>query len=237
MKAFLLFILLSFSVSILANSPLPNNRHISVSGEAQLEAKPDSAIISLEVESTQKESIDAKKEVDNRINKLLDGLSKFAIKEEDVSASRINTQPDYDYQGRERVLKGYQANRTVKISLNNIDKLNELLDFALSVQINQIQNIELKSTNEKALQDEVNALAVKNAKQKGSSLAQAFDAKLGKIYSINSASSHMRSRYGANHDVERIQVTGVRLNKPGKYLYENIVFSANINVVFDLTTD
>lgn len=237
MKFIPLLALILFSASLFASSPLPNNRHISVTGEAQLEAKPDTAVISLEVESAQKESIDAKQEVDRRVNLLLDGLADFGIKEDDVSASRISTQPDYDYQQRERVLIGYRANRTLKITLNDIEKLNDFLDFALSVKINQIQNIELKSSDEKALKDKVNALAVENAKEKGSSLAQAFDAKLGNIYSINSSSNHKRSRYGANHDVEMVQVTGSRGNDSGKYLYENIVFKANINVVFDLVID
>jgi uncharacterized protein YggE len=111
------------------------------------------------------------------------------------------------------------------------------MDFALSVKIDEISNIELKSSKADSLKDEVNALAVKNAKKKGKSLANAFDAKLGKIYSINSTSNQSRYRYGANSDIERIEVTGLRMNKssrPGKYLQENIVFSASISVVFDL---
>lgn len=235
MRFISLVVLALFSVNLLANSPLPNNRHISVTGEAQLEAKPDTAVISLNVESAQKESIDAKQEVDKRVNLLLGGLANFNIKEDDISASRISTEPDYDYQQRERVLIGYRATRTLKITLNDIEKLNDFLDFALSVKINQIQNIELKSSDEKNLKDKVNALAVKNAKEKGSSLAQAFDAKLGNIYSINSTSNHKRSRYGANHDVEMMMA---RQSAPkGKYLYENIVFKANISVVFDLVID
>ena len=77
----------------------------------------------------------------------------------------------------------------------------------------------------------------RNAKQKGNSLANAFDVKLGQIYSINSTSNNSRDRYGANSDVERIQVTGSRMgepSRPGKYLQENIVFSATISVVFNL---
>ncbi len=111
------------------------------------------------------------------------------------------------------------------------------MDFALSVQIDEIRNIELKASQADKLKDEVNALAVKNAKEKGSSLANAFDAKLGKIYSINSTSNNKRNRYGANSDIERIEVTGSRMNKPsspGRYLQENIVFSASVSVVFDL---
>ena len=108
------------------------------------------------------------------------------------------------------------------------------------VRINRINQVELKSSRAEQLKNEALTLAVNNAKQKGKALAAAFDAQLGKIYSINSTSEHHLYRYGQNSDIERISVTGSRLSQPaqpGKYLQENIVFSASINVVFDLTVE
>ena len=238
MKYLSIFTLLAFSSFSYANSSLPNNRHISVVGTAQLKAKPDIAVIHLEVESIKTKSVDAKKEVDDRVNNLLAGLAKFNIDQENVSASSISTQPNYTYStNNKRELNGYTANRNIKVTLNDLNHLNAFMDFALSVRINEIRNIELKSSKADELKDEVNALAVNNAKEKGNSLANAFDAKLGKIYSINSTSNSNRYRYGANSDIERIEVTRSLMNpsaKPGKYLQENIVFSASISVVFDL---
>jgi len=238
MKHFRIFALLAFSSFSYANSSLPNNRHISIVGTAQLKAKPDIAVIKLEVESLKTKSMDAKRDVDDRVNNFLDGLVKFNIDEENVSASSISTQPNYSYSNNDKQeLDGYTANRNIKVTLNDIKRLNAFMDFALSVKIDEISSIELKSSKADSLKDEVNALAVKSAKEKGKSLANAFDAKLGKIYSINSTSNQSRYRYGANSDIERIEVTGSRMNKPsrpGKYLQENIVFSASISVVFDL---
>jgi hypothetical protein len=238
MKHLSILALLAFSSFSYANSSLPDNRHISIIGSAQLEAKPDIAVIKLEVESLKTKSIDAKKDVDERINNFLVGLAKFKIDEANISASSISTQPNYSYSNyNKQELDGYTANRNIKVTLNDIKRLNALMDFALSVKIDQISSIELKSSKEDSLKDEVNALAVKNAKEKGKSLANAFDAKLGKIYSINSTSNNSRYRYGSNSDIERIELTGSQIGKPsrpGKYLQENIVFSASISVVFDL---
>jgi len=55
------------------------------------------------------------------------------------------------------------------------------MDFALIVTINKIINIELNSSKADLLKNEVNALAVKNAKEKCNSLVSAFDVKLGKV--------------------------------------------------------
>jgi uncharacterized protein YggE len=229
---------LSFSALSQANTSLPSNRHIAVTGKAEMMAMPDIAIVHLNVESTKKTSLDAKKEVDERVNNLLDGLSQFKIDEANVSASNISTEVRYSYNRGERdKIDGYIARRSLKITLNDIEKLNAFMDFALSVKIDAIRNIELKSSKEQALKAEVNALAVKNAKAEGETLAKAFDAKLGRIYSINSNTNQNRHRYGANNDAEQYDVSarmGSASAKKGRYLQENIVFSASISVVFDL---
>ncbi len=236
--AFITLSALTFSALSIANTSLPSNRHIAVIGKAEMMALPDIAIIHLTVESTKKTSLDAKKDVDERVNNLLDGLSQFHIDEANVSASNIATEARYSYnKGSRDNIDGYVARRTLKVTLKDIEKLNAFMDFALSVKINAIRSIELKSSKEPALKAEVEALAVNNAKAQGKTLANAFGAKLGRIYSINSNDNQSHHRYGANSDAENYGVSarmGSSSAKPGRYLQENIVFSASISVVFDL---
>ena len=232
----LVTLLLSFCSFTFANNSLPTHRHISVTGTAELMTMPDIAVLHLNVESEQKTSLEAKKEVDLRVNNLLDGLVDFDINEDNVSASNISTEIRRSYnRGEQDTIEGYIARRTLKVTLNNIDKLNTFMDFVLSVKINAIRNIELTSSNQKQLQQEVNALAVSNAKSKGKSLANAFDAELGAIYSINASSNQSYHRYGANNEGYKMRSSMAdSAAKPGRYLQENIVFSATIDVVFDL---
>ncbi|CAM2890194.1 SIMPL domain-containing protein [Shewanella amazonensis] len=238
MKYFCLLALVAFSALSHANNSLPNNRHIAVVGNAQISATPDIAVIHLEVESLKGSSAEAKTDVDDRVNKLLAGLGKFKVDEKNVSASSIATAPVYSYgDNNKRVLDGYRASRNLTITLNKLDNLNALMDFALSVKIDEIDRVELKSSKEVELKNEASALAVANATEKGRMLASAFGATLGSVYSIGSAEDGSYGRYGANSGIERIEVTGSRLAKPrvtGKYLQENMVFSASVGVVFDL---
>jgi uncharacterized protein len=238
MKFLSLIILILFSMMSQANSSLPTNRHISVQGTAEITAKPDIARISFEVKSIKKQALDAKKEVDVRVNKLLAGLEKFDIKDDGVSASSLLTEPHITYTDDDtEIISGFVATRTLKVTLTDITKLNDFIDFALSVEVNEIADIQLLSSKALELKDKVNQLAVKNAKEKGTSLAKAFDAELGKIYSINSSSYN--SDYGyRSAGIERIQVTGSQINPndlaPGRYLQATISFTSSINVVFDL---
>jgi len=223
-----------------ANSSLPDNRHIAVQGTAEVLAKPDIAEISFEVISFKDKSLDAKRDVDDRVNLLLKGLSKYGVKETDVSATSLLTYNDddkFNVESGTAINAGYVATRTLKVTLRNIEKLNDFIDFALSVKINELTNIELMSSKAAQLEAEAIQGAIDNAIAKGSELAKAFGAELGKIYSINSNSNRSSYGYGVDN-FERIVVTGSKVTRnpfeQGRYLQETITFKSSINVVFDL---
>lgn len=228
---------LFFSTQSIANSSLPNGRHISVLGHAQVEASPDLAIVTFDVRQLESSSLAAKSAVDKRVNDFLGKLSAFSIDEKNISASNISVEPSYSYIKNKQQLMGYTAKRQLKITLNDVEKLNEMLDTALGAKINQIRNIELKSSQQEVMQDEALQLAVENAKHQGLSLASAFGAKLGAVYSINSIKQHNQFRYGANQNSEHIQVSrnSDTSSKEGQYLQSNIIYSASIHATFDLT--
>lgn len=236
MKRIFSLLLVFCSISTLANTPLPNGPHIAVTGTAKMTAMPDVAIVHLSLEAIKKTSIAAKRDVDLRVNNLLDGLEAFDIQSDNVSASSISTEVRYAYnRGERNEIEGYVARRTLKVTLSHIEHLNNFMDFALKVEVNSIQNIELKSSKAEQLKQEANALAVADAKAKGKQLAQAFDAQLGKIYSINSSTQRQQHRYGANSRVEYFAKSAdMAEQKSGRYLQENIIFSASVSVVFDL---
>tara|TARA_R110002126_G_scaffold150368_12_gene296635 strand:- start:1813 stop:2523 length:711 start_codon:yes stop_codon:yes gene_type:complete len=236
MKSLCSLLLLISVFSVSANSSLPATRHIAVQGTAELTTTPDIAVVSLEVISTQKTALEAKADVDKRVNQLLDGLDDFAVKTDDVTASNLLTEPEYIYtDGNQQQLVGYRASRSLKLKLTNLEQLNKLLDFALSVRIDEVQDIQLQSSKADELRKQVTAMAAENAKANGKALANAFDAKLGRIYSINSNSQRQRGGY------EMIQVTGARLGAadaaPGRYLQATVSFNSTVDAVFELSVN
>lgn len=72
--------------SAIAATNLPDNRHIVVKGEAVVRTAPDRADITLEFETVKAESVQAKQQVDEQVNKLLAGLNNFSIDEKSISA-------------------------------------------------------------------------------------------------------------------------------------------------------
>ncbi|MBC7009416.1 SIMPL domain-containing protein [Pseudoalteromonas sp. BZK2] len=226
--------------SAIAATNLPDNRHIVVKGEAVVRTAPDRADITLEFEAVKAESVQAKQQVDEQVNKLLAGLNNFSIDEKSISAGRIFVEPNMRYDENDNQVKdGFRATRKVKVSLKQLSLLDGFLNFALKVGVNQIDQIQLLSTKASDYEQAALDKAVANAKQQGSSLASAFEAKLGRVYSIQSQEVGSHFGYGSNTNIERIMVTGSRINTvpEGKYLQESITFRASVNVVFDLVLE
>ncbi len=238
LKSLLLLVLCSSSA--MAATSLPDNRHIVVKGEAVVRTAPDSADITLEFEVVKAESVQAKQQVDAQVNELLAGLNNFFIDEKSISAGRIFVEPNMRYDENDNQVKdGFRATRKVKVSLKKLPLLDGFLNFALKVGVNQIEQIQLLSTKASDYEQAALDKAVANAKQQGSSLASAFEAKLGRVYSIQSQEVGSHFGYGSNTNIERIMVTGSRINTvpEGKYLQESITFRASVNVVFDLVVE
>lgn len=234
-----LFTFINFAFFVLLSLPLgaavPQERHIKLQGNAELEAPADIAIVRLQVESKSILSIDAKKSIDKSVNQVIAGLKHFSISEDDLIASNINLRPQYQYsKNQQRELVAYQASRSLTATLNDLSRLDEFLNFALKAGITQIQGIELASSQSNKLKQEALNLAIENAKKQGNSLAAGFSARLGKIYSINTVASNDYARFGSNKMLESIQMTRMAdaSAEPGQYLHENIVFSASIEAVF-----
>ena len=228
------------SSSAMAATSLPDNRHIVVKGEAVVRTAPDRADITLEFEAVKAESVQAKQQVDAQVNELLAGLNNFSIDEKSISAGRIFVELNMRYDENDNQVKdGFRATRKVKVSLKQLSLLDGFLNFALKVGVNQIEQIQLLSSKASDYEQAALDKAVANAKQQGSSLASEFEAKLGRVYSIQSQEVGSHFGYGSNTNIERIMVTGSRINTvpEGKYLQESITFRASVNVVFDLVLE
>ncbi|PIJ48983.1 oxidative stress defense protein [Erwinia sp. OLTSP20] len=164
---------------------LPNGPHVITSGQASVDAKPDIAILTIEVNVTAKEAAQAKKQADTRVQQYFDFLKQQGIEKKDINAANLRTQPEYDYlkDGKSQ-LKGYRAVRQVQVTLRKLDKLNDLLDGALKSGLNEIRSVELGVADPQQYRDKAREEAIKNATRQADQLAKGFHASLGPVYSI-----------------------------------------------------
>lgn len=164
---------------------LPNGPHVVTSGQSSVEATPDIATLSIEVNVSAKDAADAKKQADARVQQYFDFLNQHGIEKKDINAANLRTQPEYDYlkDGKSQ-LKGYRAVRQVQVTLRKLDKLNDLLDGALKSGLNEIRAVELGVAHPDEYRNKAREAAMKDATAQAAALAQGFNSKLGPVYSI-----------------------------------------------------
>lgn len=207
--------------------------HIATSGSASIEAVPDRAILTVQVHATAKDAANAKTQVDTRVANYFDFLTKNGIDKKDIDAANISTQPEYDYKDGKPTLKGYQASRTVRIVLGQLDKLNGLLDGALKANLNEITAVEFDVAKPEVYQEQARQAAIKNAINQAESLAKGFGVKLGKVY---------RVRYHTENDqpsrpVPRMYLAEATAKTTHQQTYQqqSIHFDDQVDVIFTVS--
>jgi len=210
----LAMLLLAPMTTALAGTPLPDGPHLVVTGEGKVSAKPDTARIRFDFSKRAARPLPAKQQVDAAVNALLDGLHNFPISADKVRASDLSASEDIDYNDNGKpVSNGFLAERNVTVVLNDLTRLNELLDFGLGAGASGIGDVDFESSQAKALRDDAKRKAVDDARLRAGELATSFSAQLGPVYSINSLSAQLQQgyNYGGSTTLDRIEVTGTRI--------------------------
>ncbi|WP_117233746.1 oxidative stress defense protein [Vibrio maerlii] len=164
----------------------PNFPHIVTTGYGEVVATPDTATFTVKVVETAMAAEQAKAAADKVVNRYLDALEKDGVSRDDVSSSNLYLAPQYHYpKSGQPELIGYRASRNIDVTLNDITRLNVLLDTALQSGITHVENVQLKVKNEQRYKDQARLAAIKNANDKASSLAEGFDKELGQVWRVS----------------------------------------------------
>lgn len=213
---------------------LPEGPHLVTTGIGSIDVAPDMATLMIEVSVTNKEAAVAKKQNDERVAKYMDFLANNGINKADIAAANIQTRIDYGYNNSlssSKATKDYVAIRQVKVTVRDLDKLNTLLDGALSAGLNEIRDINLGVAKDEALRAQARKKAVDNALAQAKDLAKDFGVTLGPVYSIsyrapNPTSTPIMRAYKADSVSSN--------NADQTYQQQSISFDDQVDVVFDI---
>ncbi len=159
--------------------------HLTTSGYGEVIAKPDMATFSVSVVESTMTAEQAKSKVDDVVERFIRSLKQAGVSDSDIASSNLYLTPQYHYPKDERPeLVGYRASRNVTVTVKVLDKLNKFLEVALVDGINQIDNIQLKVSDEATYQEQARQAAIRDANQKAQSLAKGFNKELNDVWEI-----------------------------------------------------
>ena len=159
---------------------------IAMQGQASIAAAPDRAEINIGVRSKAPTARDALNLNNVNMKSVFATLKASGVKDKHIGTSNFSVQPDYERyrDGRAPKIRGYSVTNSVRIHLEDIEKLGQILDKVVSSGSNQINGIRFFVSNADELKDEARKLAIKNAQRKANIYTSAAGVKLGKIISI-----------------------------------------------------
>ncbi|HHX8435962.1 TPA: oxidative stress defense protein [Vibrio diabolicus] len=179
------------SASVLANSP--EFAHVTTTGYGEVIATPDMATFSVKVVDTTMTAEQAKQSVDKTVEQFLKNLSDAGLSKDNVTSSNLYLAPQYHYpKSGKAELVGYSASRSIDVTVTDLKNLNQYLDMALEAGINQVDNIQLKVSNQAEYQQKARMAAIQDAREKAASLATGFEKKLGDVWQINYRQMHVQ---------------------------------------------
>lgn len=163
---------------------------IAVSGEGKIKVKPDQVVVNFGVENTGKDAQEVKKLNDEKIENVLKFIKKFGIPASDFQTTNVSLNRNYDYDKKKY---NFQASQSITITLKNISKYDELMMGLVDNGINNISNVEFKSTEIEKYKSDARKLAMKDAKKKAEDFVSVLGQKVGKALLITDNSPNYYS--------------------------------------------
>ncbi len=128
-------------------TPFPSREKvISVTGTATSSVEPDLLVIQFGVETQEKTAKQAFESNSQMMNSMVDAITAVGITEDELSTSRMNISPVYDYYNepngkRTQELIGYRVSNILKVETNQLDSAADIIDSAVSAGANRIDSV------------------------------------------------------------------------------------------------
>lgn len=157
----------------------PETRSIQVTGEGEVRAVPDEAVLRFKVTGEAQSLREAKDINARRTKALLSALRKTGVEDRNIQTTRLDLHPRYHHTKDGRVFDGYTARKSLTVVLTDIERYGEVLNAAIEAGIDGVGGVEFRSSKVEALQEEARKAAATDAQRKARALAGYFGMKVG----------------------------------------------------------
>ena len=156
---------------------------IHVTGQAQQEVAPDTAYLTIGMESTSTDADAARSENNTTMTNIRNAMESMGIPKENLRTTNFYMSPNYDSKSRKIV--SYTVTNSLQVKVTDFDMIPRIIAKAGTLNANKIQN--LRFTTEHADQIRANLIkeAIRNGRQAAEAAALAAGSQLGKVKEIN----------------------------------------------------
>ncbi len=161
-------------------APVAPARGVTTTGDAVVYVTPDEVIVSLGVETFEKELERAKAENDERSARLVKSIKALGVEEKHLRASHMEVELAYaDGSHPSKGIEGYHARRQYEVTLKEAKGLERLIDAALKGGANRLNGVDFRTSELRKHRDEARRMATRAAREKAVSLCAELGCKIG----------------------------------------------------------
>lgn len=173
---------------------LPESRSISVTGQGEAAGPPDQAEVSAGVQILAETVIEATRENQSVVERIMAALEEQGIPQEKIQTSNYSIWAEQNYQNpgdprRQKGIIGYHVSNVVSVSIDDIEKVGDVLAAVTNAGANTIHGIQFGVRDTAALEQKARAAAMADARARAEALASLAGVQLGEVMSISTSLS------------------------------------------------
>lgn len=222
-----LLILAASPPVVLADELGQNLGTITVYGESEVNLQPDQVRVSVGVETQADNADSAVRENATLINAVLVKIDEFG---EEISAVSTGSYQVYPMHREEGIQ--YQALNELRVTLDDIARLGELIDILTTAGANRIQSVQFQASAQENAKLQALGRAVEQAKGKAQVLAEAANVQLGKLVSITEEAGSYTP-----YVLSDTQAFGMGKEAVTEIRPENVTVNARVRVEYGITEE
>ncbi len=146
-----------------------HNRTMTLTGQGQITAVPDIAIIHLGVQTTGENLTAIQSDNARMTQSIIQALQRIGVN--NIKTFQYNIDRIFDFENGRQIDRGFSVRNVLEIRTNNLDMVGNIIDTAVGLGANVVDLISFDVSNREYYYQQALNLAVRNAIQKSKSIA------------------------------------------------------------------
>lgn len=200
------------------NSPLPTR--VLVTGDATVQAKPDTAIIVFAVVTQARSALEAQQQNAVLSETVVRALKAAAGANAEIETSGYSLQPQRVYkENQPPTITGYEARNSVSVTMSDLTKVGSVIDAASQAGANTVDSLSFTLKQDRPARNQALADATREAISKAQVVAQALGGRIVRVLEVQEANATVRPIYKDERSTEgfiassRMQQTPIEVGK------------------------
>ncbi|NSX54762.1 SIMPL domain-containing protein [Parasulfitobacter algicola] len=188
-----------FIACLAAPSIAEIDRHITVTGTAEVSAQPDMATIQLGVVKEAQDATQALNDSSAVMTEMLEKLAAAGVEPRDIQTSDLSLSPVYSRNSLEQNeaprITGFRASNTLRVHVRDMDSLGNIIGLVTDGGANQFYGLTFGLQDTSTVLDQARREAIANARSKADLYALAAQVQVGSVLSISEMTQNAPSPF------------------------------------------